>query len=285
MNKENLLQMYTAEQLAYMYLQVTDNYDNYIKNTGAIMDDLKARIDELESKLAERNKAEKTESVLFGSFYSPKGFIKSVDGILSIDTSKIQDDVHRFNIEFLQRLARYEKGEAGLNIEKDSGATDLEFYKRRVKELEAKYQKQHEHIANLKEENGRWKVHADIWKNCILPTATKEAYDIINEKQPLEIKIVSRKEWDEKIIEAKRGESAIEQIDSILAELFGIAHNGYEYSGEFKQLLKQKTQYCVPIQQNPVDIASDMIKVFRCEIGELRQIAEHLLVYCNHNEG
>lgn len=62
MNKENLLQMYTAEQLADMYLQVADNYDNYIKNTGETMDDLKTRIAKLESQLAESNMIEKAKN-------------------------------------------------------------------------------------------------------------------------------------------------------------------------------------------------------------------------------
>lgn len=262
MNKENLLQMYIAEQLADMYLLIADNYDKHIKNTGAIMDDLKAEISGLESKLAERNKTENTEGVLLGSFCFPEEFTKHVGEVLNIDTSKIQDDVCKFNIELLQKLAKYEKGEVGLSVEKDSGETDLEFYKRRVAKLEAKCRKQNAQIINLEEENGRLQAHVDTYKEYILPRATKEAYDMLSENQFMGIKIISCEEWAEKITEAKARESAIEQIDSILAELFGVAHSGYEYTDEFKELLRRETEGKISIYQDPVDIASDLIRVF-----------------------
>lgn len=38
----------------------------------------------------------------------PKEQTEEIQNILDIDTSKIQDDVHRFNIELLQKLIQYE---------------------------------------------------------------------------------------------------------------------------------------------------------------------------------
>lgn len=38
MNKENLLQIYTAEQLADMYLPESENYDRFVVKTRAKMD-------------------------------------------------------------------------------------------------------------------------------------------------------------------------------------------------------------------------------------------------------
>lgn len=38
----------------------------------------------------------------------PKEQEEEIQKILDMDTSKIQDDVHRFNIELLQKLIRYE---------------------------------------------------------------------------------------------------------------------------------------------------------------------------------
>lgn len=105
-----------------------------------------------------------------------------------------------------------------------------------------------------------------------------------------------------------RKKDAINQIDSIICELFGIAHNGYIYSDDFKELLREKSAVGKTIADflptEPIKVASMMInaegeyehnsiakalckedkgtyRIF--DIGELRQIAEHLLVYCNHN--
>lgn len=108
--------------------------------------------------------------------------------------------------------------------------------------------------------------------------------------------------------EINKREAAIEQIDRIICELFGIAHSGYEYTDDFKKLLKEKSEVGKTITDflstEPIKVADMLInaegeyehnplakalykedKGTYCifDIGELRQIAEHLLVYCNHN--
>lgn len=105
--------------------------------------------------------------------------------------------------------------------------------------------------------------------------------------------------------EINKRETAIEQIDRIMCELFGIAHNGYEYSDDFKELLREKSAVGKTINDflptepikvadmlintkiEPTEIGADGMKIVykqrNFDIPELRQIAEHLLVYCNHN--
>lgn len=102
-----------------------------------------------------------------------------------------------------------------------------------------------------------------------------------------------------------RKQDAINQIDSIICELFGVAHSGDIYSDDFKKLLKEKSSVgktvvdFLPIE--PIKVADLLITASgECEpliigeskykdtyrifdVSELRQIAEHLLVYCNHN--
>lgn len=104
-------------------------------------------------------------------------------------------------------------------------------------------------------------------------------------------------------------QNAINQIDSIICELFGVAHNGDTYSDDFKELLREKSSVGKTVVDflptEPIKVAGmlinaegeyehnaiakafcgtdkDTYRIF--DISELRQIAEHLLIYCNHNK-
>ncbi len=104
-------------------------------------------------------------------------------------------------------------------------------------------------------------------------------------------------------------QNAINQIDSIICELFGVAHNGDTYSDDFKELLRENSAVRKTVVDflptEPIKVAEMLInaegeyehnplvkkicgndkgtyQIF--DISELRQIAEHLLVYCNHNK-
>lgn len=111
--------------------------------------------------------------------------------------------------------------------------------------------------------------------------------------------------------ENERLKTTINQIDGILEELFGVKHDAVEY-GEFEQFLRDKVTEKVSdfLPTEPIKVADMLIstaytrkkgnmemalhKAFGnnadtvienvYSISELRQIAEHLLVYCNHNE-
>lgn len=221
---------------------------------------------------------------------------------------------------------------------------DLEFYKRRVSELEEECVKKQNEINQLEESCGRMKARVNTWVNYILPRATEEAKKAIDNHQYGGIRIATCEEWSNKgkdnqsevkkyrkafddtkkerdcqIAELKeytdslkcsvdRKQDAINQIDSIICELFGIAHNGEIYTEEFKEILRKKSAVGKTIADflstEPIKVADMLInaegeyehnplvkkicgndkgayRIF--DISELRQIAEHLLVYCNHN--
>lgn len=125
------------------------------------------------------------------------------------------------------------------------------------------------------------------------------------------------KEFTDKIEELKKqidhSQTVINQIDEILEELFGVKHDAVKY-GEFEQFLREKVMEKVSdfLPTEPIKIADMLIsatytrqkstleKTFSKAVfgnnsdtltenvyskSELRQIAEHLLVYCGHSEG
>lgn len=108
-----------------------------------------------------------------------------------------------------------------------------------------------------------------------------------------------------------RKQEEIRQIDDILNELFGVTHDVVNKPDEFKKILKEKIENSKTIADllptEPIEAATELInasytrnkgelekkidKAFgntsdttieqMYSIPELRQIAEHLLVYCN----
>lgn len=103
-----------------------------------------------------------------------------------------------------------------------------------------------------------------------------------------------------------RKQTEINQIDEILEKLFGVTHD-IAKPGEFEIILREKAENYKTIPDfltvEPIKVADMLIdlslktggiisdgkcigefskKVF--DISELRQIAQHLLVYCNVNE-
>lgn len=123
----------------------------------------------------------------------------------------------------------------------------------------------------------------------------REHKNIICEKQS---------EIDELKSQLGRKQTEINQIDEILNELFGVTHDVAK-PAEFERILREKAEDYKTISDflpaEPIEIASLLInaereceplKLFRniykdtyklFDISELRQIAEHLLVYCNAN--
>lgn len=90
----------------------------------------------------------------------------------------------------------------------------------------------------------------------------------------------------------ERKKRIINQIDYILEKLFGVRHDTVDKPDEFEKILSERIKGNVtdflPIE--PIKVADMLINEFRkgdnytyLGISELRQIAEHLLVYCNHN--
>ena len=120
----------------------------------------------------------------------------------------------------------------------------------------------------------------------------------------------AKKERDCQISEYKteleRAKNTINQIDEILEKLFGVRHDVVDKPDEFKKILAGRAKGDVTdfFPTEPIKVADMLInakgeyehnplvksicgkdkgtyRIF--EISELRQIAEHLLVYCNHN--
>lgn len=118
------------------------------------------------------------------------------------------------------------------------------------------------------------------------------------------------KEFTDKIKELEkqldRSKTTINQIDEILEELFGVTHD-VENPGAFKGILREKVNEKISdfLPTEPIKVAEMLInaeeeyehnplvkkicgndkgayQIF--DISELRQIAEHLLIYCNHNK-
>lgn len=96
-------------------------------------------------------------------------------------------------------------------------------------------------------------------------------------------------------------ETTINQIDDILEKLFDVTHDIVSKPDEFEKILTEKAEGYKTISdflpEEPIEVASMLIKsmderskphdgliYLHYNISELRQIAEHLLVYCNANE-
>ena len=104
--------------------------------------------------------------------------------------------------------------------------------------------------------------------------------------------------------ELERAKNTINQIDEILEKLFGARHDTFEKPDEFEKILKQKAESYNEIADylcdEPISVAQTLISTKRgyelseeekqrsglekgyyhiFDISELRQIAEHLIVY------
>lgn len=121
------------------------------------------------------------------------------------------------------------------------------------------------------------------------------------------------KEFTDEIKELKkhldRSQTTINQIDYILEKLFGVRHDTVDKPDEFEKILKQKAESYNTIADylcdEPISVAQTLISAKRSyelsaeekqrsglekgyyhifDVSELKQIAEYLLVYCNHNK-
>lgn len=98
----------------------------------------------------------------------------------------------------------------------------------------------------------------------------------------------------------ERGKNTINQIDDILERLFGVRHDTVDKPDEFEKILSERAKENVSdfLPTEPIKVADMLINASKkrtnCMTGkeydkyifekwQLRQIAEHLLVYCNQN--
>lgn len=106
--------------------------------------------------------------------------------------------------------------------------------------------------------------------------------------------------------ELERARNTINQIDDIMEKIFGVRHDTVDKPDEFEKILTDKVKGNATdfLPTEPIKVADMLInsegeyeyspiakalykenkgtyRIF--DIGELRQIAEYLIVYCNHN--
>lgn len=195
-------------------------------------------------------------------------------------------------------------------LDKDAEIEQLkrenEGYKKVFENTREEINKKENDIFQLNECNGRLQAIVDTYRNFVLPRATAEARRMIDDHRYSEVQIVvigeENKECDCQIAEQQdrtdkgeteleRAKNTINQIDDILEKLFGIRHDTVDKPDGFEDVLTdkmcEKVEYFIP--ERPIEVAGMLIKetgkscLDKYSISDLRQIAEHLLVYCNHN--
>lgn len=118
----------------------------------------------------------------------------------------------------------------------------------------------------------------------------RKAFENTKDKRDCQIaEYQNRTEKDKTKLE--RAKNTINQIDYILEKLFGVRHDTVDKPDEFEDVLRdkmcEKAEYFIP--ERPIEVADMLIKetgkscLDKYSISDLRQIAEHLLVYCNRN--
>lgn len=267
MNKTELLENYTAEQLAEMvekldiasemmaeayrilekeYKSLKEDFEIYYENILP-----RATRDAYEQIMGKhftgirivtwdewnnRGKAEGEKVIL------PKEYENYIREILSIDTSEIKDDCYRFGIESLQRY---------LEIEEPKKKYETEKAKQRIANLEKDLKTATEKIADLANENMKLQCERNAYESKAKALEVERMRVRLNEfsdflpTEPIKI------------------------ADMLIDNAAGVYENYVEdfakaYSGQL-------------VIGNPCE------DVRRQTFSYLRQIAEHLLVYCNAN--
>lgn len=225
-------------------------------------------------------------------------------------------DFSKHDKEFSETIDKMQSEIDRLQSEYAEALKKLGERQEKIKELESKYQigvphicvngipktysiKQLEEMAKIYEETKSHGVRGDenlYPSNCLiihtLNDAVNKLQSELSEKQD-EINSLSEQN--------KRNENIINVIDDILEKLFGVRHDVGK-SNEFEKILKEKVENYKTISDliptEPIKVADMLIntseKRTNCMTGkeydkyifekwQLRQIAEHLLVYCNHN--
>lgn len=125
--------------------------------------------------------------------------------------------------------------------------------------------------------------------------------------KPHDFEMVLQELIDKNKTELERAKNTINQIDYILEKLFGVRYDTVDKPDEFEKILHERIKGNVTdfLPTEPIKVADVLMnaegeyernplekefcgtdkgtyRIF--EVSELRQIAEHLLVYCNHNK-
>lgn len=91
-----------AEQLE----KICKEQGEKIRELKAKLEDRNSKISELESELSVKDRLLNIKNGLTGKIFIPRENEKAIEEILNVDTENIQDDVHRFGIEYCQKCIR-----------------------------------------------------------------------------------------------------------------------------------------------------------------------------------
>lgn len=242
MTKTELMETYTAEQLADRYLRLQERFNRYTEIVKEIVD-----------KLPEELK-EGTE--------------------FHLEISRLQSEVEKYRKAFE-------------DAKKEHDCQVME-YRNKVEKL------------------GNHHKFSMMQIDDVLMEFLGVTHEIMD--KPHDFEVILQELIDKNKTELERAKTTINHIDDILEKLFGARHDTFEKPDEFEKILKQKAESYNEIADylcdEPISVAQTLISEKRgyklseeekqrsglekgyyhiFDISELRQIAEHLLVYCNHN--
>lgn len=192
-------------------------------------------------------------------------------------------------------------------VEKRTPFTDEELiqkWKTLAEEFHNGYCKALEEIDRLQSEVEKYRKafeHAKNERDCQIAEYRKKIEEL---KQKLERQETATKYAEEYVDSLKndleRSKNTINQIDDILEKLFGVRYDTVDKPDEFGKILSDKAKGNIAdfLPTEPIKVVDMLInaskKRINCMTGkeydkyifekwQLKQIAEHLLVYCNHN--
>lgn len=149
--------------------------------------------------------------------------------------------------------------------------TEIEYLKRRASELNEECVKKQNEINQLEESCGRMKARVDTWIDYILPRATKKAKEMIDNHNYASVQIVTT-DYLEKLNEKQSNDKFTYGEPIEIAEQIITTTMTREKTSMEKSLSKA------------FGSKSDTVTAPMYSVPEIRQIAEHLLVYCNANK-
>lgn len=272
MNKSELLSTYAAEQLAEMVVTLEiilaqkENTEQLIKQYKNKKDNHSGQEVKIIAKCPDCGKSnmfeldEKSEKIL---------------------RNKLTDSIR----ELEEEVEKYRKAFEEAKKERDCQVAE---YQKKIGDLEHDLKISREKIKDLASVNMNLQCERNDYKS---------------KAETLEIE--SRR-IDTNKSELERAKNTINQIDDILERLFGVRHDMVGKPDEFEKILTDRAKGNVSdfLPTEPIKVADMLInaegeyernpleksfcgtdkgtyRIF--EVSELRQIAEHLLVYCNHN--
>lgn len=307
MTKTELLSTYTVEQLAEIVVELQNRKENKTMNISDIQ------------KCQEEYEKVLKESPLNGTIDKIcKDIVEQKNNAMAMEFAKIICDLlKRYGVYVHCTETKFSEKITTNSVEEKYGIVfDGMDFSQHDKEFTDKIKELEEELGKSNREHARM-----LWEFC--DSVKKEDYDNEVNRLQSEVEKYrkafeeAKKERDCRIAEyqnrtekdkteLERARSIIDQIDDILEKLFGVRHDTAEKPDEFEKILADRAKGNVTdfFPTEPIKVADMLInsegeyehnplvkkicgtdkgtyRIF--DVSELRQIAEHLLVYCNHH--